>query len=433
APSPLASTQPSARIGPSGPLASPAREAPAAGPRSALLVPGVPLPARAGGGAASALRLGAGRARAPVPVVRAGARGLPPIDPARVDLGRALVHVDLPARPAGAARLQRGAPAPQSLDRMRREVLECMRACAGHAYTVDPREIPAVGGLAFDEAWSTPSLRCWRGGHPEATALVLAFSGTRMDDRKDLLCDLSSQWSLPHANPLGQDLPSLGTVGMGWQERWRSEARTLRADGFLLAALLSAQAAEARDAGRLLSVSVVGHSLGAVVATLAGADIASFLRRHGAAGQVSAYAFNPPRLGPAGIGDRYREALESGEAPEMRFALRQLARQGDPIQSMPFNMHHPGWAARAGTTTTDRAPPADADAERGAHLATYTDRLSSPWNPAENHELPPWESSILGDISERELRSLFTGSPARKNEGRNAFTSLSMLNGLLSK
>ncbi|MGP3505883.1 XopAP family type III secretion system effector [Paracidovorax citrulli] len=323
------------------------------------------------------------------------------IDLAQVDLGQALACVDLPTvRAEGAS--GRASPSPAALERMRREVLECMRALSGHAYTEDPGRIPSVGGLGFEPAWSTPALRCWKGATQEAEVLVLAFSGTRMDDRKDLLCDLSSQWSRPHRNPFGEHLPTLGAVGMGWQDRWHEEARTSRADGRTLRSLLTTSAAEARNTGRMLSISVTGHSLGAAVGILAGVDIANFLRHREIDGQVSTYAFNPPRIAPDGIEGRFQEALELrlGSNPGMRFALRQFVREQDPIQSMPLHMHHPAWPHPQGSRVqrTDLAH---------GMIATCTDRPASRWNPAVNHDLSPWQEAIGGGMSRSELRSLF--------------------------
>ncbi|AVS81311.1 lipase [Paracidovorax avenae] len=322
------------------------------------------------------------------------------IDLAQVDLGRALACVDLPTAPVeGGGHVS---ISPAALERMRREVLACMRALSGHAYTEDASRIPSVGGLGFESAWSTPALRCWKGATQDAEVLVLAFSGTRMDDRKDLLCDFSSQWTRPHRNPFGDHLPALEAVGMGWQDRWHEEARASRAEGRSLRSLLAASAADARNVGRLLSVSVTGHSLGAAVGILAGVDIANFLRHREIDGQVSTYAFNPPRIAPDGIEGRFKEALELrlGSGPGMRFALRQFVREQDPIQSMPLGMPHPAWSHPQGSRV------ARMDLAH-AVIATCTDRPASRWNPAVNHDLSPWKEAIGRGMSGSELRSLF--------------------------
>ncbi|WP_225977918.1 lipase family protein [Paracidovorax avenae] len=122
-------------------------------------------------------------------------------------------------------------------------------------------------------------------------------------------------------------------------------------------------------AGRLLSVSVTGHSLGAAVGILAGVDIANFLRHKEIDGQVSTYAFTPPRIAPEGIEGRFQEALELRLAsnPGMRFALRQFVRKQDPIQPMPLGMHHPAWSHPQGSRV-DRMDLAH------AMIATCTDR-----------------------------------------------------------
>ncbi|AVS70744.1 hypothetical protein C8247_10130 [Paracidovorax avenae] len=200
----------------------------------------------------------------------------------------------------------------------------------------------------------------------------------------------------------GGHVPALGAVGMGWKDRWHEEARASRAEGRTLRSLLAASAADARNAGRLLSVSVTGHSLGAAVGILAGVDIANFLRHKEIDGQVSTYAFNPPRIAPDGIERRFKEALELrlGSSPGMRFALRQFVREQDPIQSMPLGMRHPAWSHPQGSRV------ARMDLAH-AVIATCTDRPASRWNPAVNHDLSPWKEAIGRDMSGGELRSLF--------------------------
>lgn len=323
------------------------------------------------------------------------------IDVARVDLGRALVCVDLP--PAHAADAGRRASiSPAALERMQREVLECMRAFSGHAYTENPGRIPSVAGLGFAPDWSTPALRCWKGATQEAEVLVLAFSGTRMHDRRDLFCDVSSQWTRQHRNPFGDHFPSLGPVGMGWQDRWDTEARASRVEGRTLRALLTASAAEARTTGRMLSVSVTGHSLGAAVGIVAGVDIANLLRHKDVDGQVSIYSFNPPRIAPSGIEMRFKEALELrlGGHAGLRFALRQFVREQDAIQSMPLRMHHPEWPQPQGS----RMHCTDLD---HATITTCTEPACSRWNPAANHDLEPWREAIVHGMSQSDLRTLF--------------------------
>lgn len=214
------------------------------------------------------------------------------IDPVRVDLASALRQVDLTPG------LARPRPGTGNLDARRREVLECMRACAGEAYTADLGKVSDVGQLRFAAEMSSPTLKCWESAsRHDVQAVVVAFSGTRMEEADDLLCDLKSQMAHPHINPLDRRLPQLGHVGAGWQERWQAEALARRGDGQHMAEILAGYAAAARERRQPLSVSVVGHSLGAVVATLASFDIANFLGTSGAHGKVSTYAFNPPRLG----------------------------------------------------------------------------------------------------------------------------------------
>ncbi|GKS92681.1 lipase [Acidovorax sp. SUPP2539] len=313
------------------------------------------------------------------------------LDMASVDIADALWAVDLPQ--AGGAR---GLPS-RTTQALQRAVLEGMRDFAGQAYTVDFAEITGRGGMRFAADQSSAATKCWDHlEHPQVLAVVLGFAGTRMEDPDDLLCDLKSQIPRAHANPLAAGLPDLGRVGSGWQERWQAEAMAPRANGLDLGGLLMRYAGMARDSGKTLSVSVVGHSLGAAVATLASFDIAHFLDANGARGKVSTYAFNPPRLGMEAVAQRYIAPKTAGG---MAFALRQFTRSLDPIQSMPMLMHHPGWAAspRPGTYSAAGNP----------QVVTYQDRWADRINLSANHELPQWQPVIASAMHPSDLEHLF--------------------------
>lgn len=328
------------------------------------------------------------------------------IDPVRVDLASALRQVDLTPG------LARPRPGTGNLDARRREVLECMRACAGEAYTADLGKVSDVGQLRFAAEMSSPTLKCWESAsRHDVQAVVVAFSGTRMEEADDLLCDLKSQMAHPHINPLDRRLPQLGHVGAGWQERWQAEALARRGDDQHMAEILAGYAAAARERRQPLSVSVVGHSLGAVVATLASFDIANFLGTSGAHGKVSTYAFNPPRLGLKGVEDTYRRALASLAGPQegaLRFTLRQFTRNMDPIQSVPLFMQHPDWADG---THRGRGGTYAAEARGGVRIVTYNDEAASRVNLSLNHELSLWKTAIASGMSDAALHSLFDGRP----------------------
>lgn len=324
------------------------------------------------------------------------------MDPARIDLAAALWNVELP-RDDISPRLDAA-----TLDTQRRQVLACMLACSTEAYSLDVAKVPGIGGFRLAAAWSSRTMKLWVGrSHPNVCAMVLGFSGTRMEDRGDVLCALKGQVPTPHANPLGDGLHRLGWVGSGWQERWHAEAQAVRGgEGKRMADILAGLAAQARASGKALSVSVVGHSLGATVATLAGFDIANFLSHRGERGKVSIHAFNPPRLGIQASG-RYLQAFEAAAMQQdgaLQLSLRQFTRELDPVQSLPFFMQHAGWTA--GVSRGDEYRHA-AQAASHVRVATYNDRASSRIDLSGNHELSDWKSVFVSDMSAASLRRLF--------------------------
>ncbi|HET7863241.1 MAG TPA: lipase family protein, partial [Burkholderiaceae bacterium] len=356
-----------------------------------------------------------------------GARGRI-IDPALVDLPGAIAQADLRTGPRQPHEDQ------AVLDMQRRAVLECMRISAGEAYAADLAAVPPIGKLRPVVQMSSPRLKLWEGSDGSVLAVVLGFSGTRMKAAEDLLCNAKSQVARPHVNVFGRHLPRLGDLGSGWQEWWWSEALRPRQGGVGLKDLLAHYAGAARACGKALSVSLVGHSLGAAVATLAGYDMTHFLRAEGAIGKLSIYAFNPPRLGPRDIEARYMRGLACNgpeDAPAgvqrpgqpampegglLRFSLRQFTRTLDPFQSMPLFMHHPHWPRHA-----DR-DPASAHWSGGqgcAHFATCTDHAVSNVNLPLNHELSDWGDYFASRVEEKMLASLF-GAPSEHAVAFNA-------------
>ncbi|MDA8446689.1 XopAP family type III secretion system effector [Paracidovorax valerianellae] len=316
----------------------------------------------------------------------------PVIDTKSVDLAEAVWRVDLPHTIGAARRLRAGAT-----EALQRAVLESMLDFAGQAYTVAPDEVTGRSGMRFAADKSSLATKCWESvEHPNVLAVVLGFAGTRMDDPDDLMCDLKSQIPRAHSNPLSADLPNLGPVGSGWQERWQAEALAPRPNGQCLADLLIQYADMARQSGKTLSISVVGHSLGAAVATLASFDIAHFLDANGACGKVSTYAFNPPRLGTGSVVEQYAAPSANGG---MAFTLRQFTRALDPIQSVPMFMHHPGWV--------DSSQPGTHCVESNSQVVTYQDRWADRLNLSANHELPRWEPVIASSMRNSDLGKIF--------------------------
>lgn len=317
------------------------------------------------------------------------------INAGQIDLAELIEQIE---RPDGLS--------PALLDGRRRELLECMRAIAHEAYMEDFPSVAPIGQLKLCADRSTPALKIWEGRPGRSTStLVLGFAGTRMTDGADLLCDLRGQIPELHGNPLHDSLPPLGQVGAGWKERWHEEATKLRG-GQQLASILADYSDVANRDGKTLSLSVVGHSLGGVVAALAGLDIATFLRDRGTQGRVSVYSFNPPRLGPKGTAQAYRRILEDQrfEKGMLGFTLLQFTRELDPIQSVPFFMEHPDWASgQRDRHTVHRS----ANVHIRSHYDGVTDRL----NLGVNHDLALWKEAIATGIAPDALSELFGDPP----------------------
>jgi hypothetical protein len=168
------------------------------------------------------------------------------------------------------------------------------------------------------------------------TRVILAFRGTvhpslgsPFSNWTDIGVDVWSQFvKVKHKNPL-LDSDSAGRVGAGWALRWEQVA-TLRNNQ--LKKLMEDVVAYSRT--HHMEINVVGHSLGGVVAELAGLDIEEFLHRNATNYEVNVVAFNPPKLGSQRLVDEYRRRLK--ERPK-QFRISVFTREGDIVDDVPVS------------------------------------------------------------------------------------------------
>ena len=150
-----------------------------------------------------------------------------------------------------------------------------------------------------------------------------------------------------------------------------------------------------------MQVMLVGHSMGGAVATLAGYDIAHFLAQQGVPGMTSVYAFNPPRLGEQASQAAYQRALaghpQAGESAAPALALRQLTREFDAVQSVPFRQTHPLWQV-----------PGEPAVAGAYHAPGIGARALAPLT---NHDLKEWQHEIATMPNGR-LARLFESAPS---------------------
>jgi len=279
----------------------------------------------------------------------------------------------------------------------RRAMLECMLAFAIQAYLTDGLRITGVGGFEPTPRLSSDVMKTWEKVTADGVNVVIAFAGTRAGNLGDMWRDLQSQKLRPHANALDPSLGSVGSVGAGWSERWRRQARPSGAEREQLGDALKAYAAQAAACHGPLLVTVIGHSLGAAVASVAGNDIAQFLKAQEVESKTTVYSFNAPRMGSKQAQDRYQEKLAQGrDAPAAGrhgpLVLRQFTRHGDPVQSVPFNQCHPMW--KGTHDLADRT--AYHAASRAMHLLDVT----------VNHVREEWALDV-GHMPDQEVSRIF--------------------------
>jgi hypothetical protein len=179
---------------------------------------------------------------------------------------------------------------------------------------------------------------------PNRVRVIFAFRGTvhptltaPFSNWTDIRTDISSQFfKTRHHNPLVPD-HSVGRVGAGWAARWYNVAN-MRNDVNHEVFKDYIRAIAMQSHHHHIEVNVVGHSLGAVVAELAGFDIEEYFHRNGINYEVNVVAFNPPKLGSEDLVDEYRRRLKA--RPD-RFRISVFTREGDVVDDVPAD--HIGW------------------------------------------------------------------------------------------
>jgi len=119
-------------------------------------------------------------------------------------------------------------------------------------------------------------------------------------------------------------------VGGGWELRWNQVAKEVNHGAIRNVLVELAQASQ--RTGEHVEINVVGHSLGGVVAELAGLDVEDVMNRLGANYEVNVVAFNPPKIGSQDFVNEYRRRLK--ERPR-RFRISVFTREGDLVDDVP--------------------------------------------------------------------------------------------------
>jgi hypothetical protein len=170
--------------------------------------------------------------------------------------------------------------------------------------------------------------------------IIIAFRGTvhptftsPISNWTDIGTDISSQFfKKKHRNPLLPTQP-VGRSGAGWETRWHNVANMKDDMNHDVFKDFIRDIAMESHRNRHMEINVVGHSLGGVVAELAGLDIEEYMRNAGMTYEVNVVAFNPPKLGSQDLVDEYRRRLK---AQPDKFRISVFTREGDAVDDFPL-------------------------------------------------------------------------------------------------
>ena len=181
-------------------------------------------------------------------------------------------------------------------------------------------------------------------------------------------------------------------IPRGWQSQWHTQAAKVVAHGRTLNRLLGGFMTSAIVGRRELHLYVVGHSLGAATATVAGYDIAqlyaAFARSYGFRHVVQVYAFNSPRTSTWAFLRSFRQeyiaALAPG-GPSLR--IRMFQRTGDPVGALPPYAQH-------AVNQVGNGDRRQGNLDLG-YCPFYTGKRLSWLNPVANHALSAWRDELI--------------------------------------
>jgi hypothetical protein len=280
---------------------------------------------------------------------------------------------------------------------------DCAQKGAAHAYPARRVAGESICSQIISEGSLTDKMLV----AGETDGLLIAFAGTQvsLSNPEDLVADFESQATIDHQNPLfehtdatADQLPadlvanSGGSVGRGWEARWRSQLKEANLGNlYKLIKLISDQPEYAPEGDRTLTITVVGHSLGAVVAELAAYDIYDYLRDKQLRFHVRVVGFNPPKLGSDAFvaGYRYR-LLHSPENQSLE--ISQFSRSYDVVPKVPAFLNHPVWQTDASSKVIGEGSD-----ETLPYCPQYA--LDVFHTPLDAHSIDAWTADIAATLA----------------------------------
>jgi pimeloyl-ACP methyl ester carboxylesterase len=293
-----------------------------------------------------------------------------------------------------------------------RAKLTCMQRAAQATYRPPDTVNPPCAGYTYRTELSTDVMRVWT--DINLNRMIVGFTGTRSTNAGDILRDVQSASFALNVSGIYSNVQFRG-VNNGFWPRWANQAANNNSalkselDTMVIRRVL------AQVTGRVgrMDVDVVGHSLGAAVATLAAVDINAYLHRNNASQSrmfVTTYAFNSPHTGNEQWARQYwnlqNDRIHGGASPGPYFYA--FTRSGDPVQSVPlFGGHHVFWNPSVPNATTNGANQPEGARNQNWNYCPHYNSPSSGRLFA-NHALREWETDLL-DIRRESLNCMADG------------------------
>ena len=267
----------------------------------------------------------------------------------------------------------------------KRAEMKCYVRAANLAYE-NGGPIAGCASWTYRPTISNAVVKVWtRVVNKTTSQMLIAFAGTRFTNPGDWLRDFQSQATRPFQSALRANTFYPTEVGKGWHSRWRNQAGSN--NGALRNAILNLMHGD--NPNQRIELVVVGHSLGAATAIVAGYDIARTMQAFNVRKRGTfVWAFNPPRPGGHDFRNAYQDALFNNGGAQL--FLRQFTRTGDAVQSVPVRQAHPVWNTAPNARTVGAGNYPDAELR-------YCPMYNAPRHsvsPIANHSLAAWIGTI---------------------------------------
>jgi hypothetical protein len=289
--------------------------------------------------------------------------------------------------------------------------LLCMNVLAQDAYLLmSTMPNTSCGKYLLVPDRSTDTMKVWAESDLAKRHYVIGFAGTRFPNLGDIARNIESVLgSQTRQSVMTIFANPPGLILNGFWDRWATQVNEKGIRDKLNQWANETAVDQVNNPSLSLDIDLVGHSLGAAVATIGAIEISNWGNFERAPSGwsgipvdnifVRAFVFNPPRTGNPDYASSYARTIAD---PTRRLKLYEFTVTSDLVQSGNFGRQHPFWNPDVPDATTNGSDQPAASLEMG-----YCPQYNVVRNPEGandiqkflnfliNHNLTRWQQNIL--------------------------------------